>query len=70
MSCWGAPADLKGGVESLQKYELPTPIISKPREVLVKVSAASLNPLDINMLGETLRASMENLADISEPQVL
>lgn len=36
------------------KYDictLPTPIISKPDEILIKVHAASINPIDVKTAG-------------------
>ena len=61
MKCWGSPSNLKGGVEALKQYNVPTPAMMRPSDVLVKVEAASLNPLDIAMLGwKELKLSYKN----------
>ncbi|KAK0178199.1 hypothetical protein PV328_002173 [Microctonus aethiopoides] len=39
-----------GGIEQLQLANVRLPTISKPTEVLVKVDAASVNPIDIAMI--------------------
>lgn len=41
-----------GGLEELQlARNVRTPLITKPNEVLIKVLATSLNPLDLAMIG-------------------
>jgi len=40
-----------GGLEELQKSSVREPTITKPDQVLVKVQAASVNPLDLGMIG-------------------
>ena len=47
MECWGVRG--KGALEALQ---LPVPAITRPKDVLVRVHAASLNPLDTMMIGK------------------
>ena len=37
------------GVENIQMGDLRVPTINSPQDVLIKVNAASLNPLDIRM---------------------
>lgn len=53
-SCMSAWVIDQYGSNDVLKYseEIPTPTVSSPREVLVKVHAASLNPLDIAMRGK------------------
>lgn len=41
-----------GGIEQLQLANVRLPTISKPTEVLVKVDAASVNPIDIAMISK------------------
>ncbi|ENN75892.1 reticulon-4-interacting protein 1, mitochondrial isoform X1 [Dendroctonus ponderosae] len=61
-----------GGVEELQFGGSRVPIISKPDDVLVKVKAASVNPIDAYMLGGYGKTSLQVLRnfEIEFPLIL
>lgn len=52
-SCMSAWVIDQYGTNEVLKYteEIPMPIVSSPSEVMIKVHAASLNPLDVSMRG-------------------
>ncbi|XP_054474145.1 reticulon-4-interacting protein 1 homolog, mitochondrial-like [Anoplopoma fimbria] len=52
-SCMSAWVIDQYGTNGVMKYteEIPVPTVSSPSEVMIKVHAASLNPLDISMRG-------------------
>ena len=57
MSAWQVTSFADGGKIELFK-NVPTPIITHPRHVIVKVAYASVNPLDVEMIREcTLNGS-------------
>lgn len=51
MWSWGVRRSDPYGVEALERLEMATPILTDPSEVLVEVHAASLNPIDVAVLG-------------------
>ena len=54
------------GVENIQMGDLRVPTINSPQDVLIKVNAASLNPLDIRMsngYGKEILGRMNQLID-------
>ncbi|KAL7387835.1 hypothetical protein ABVT39_002269 [Epinephelus coioides] len=52
-SCMSAWVIDQYGTNEVLKYteEIPMPVVSSPSEVMIKVHAASLNPLDVSMRG-------------------
>lgn len=52
MSCWQIHS--YGNMDELQLQHTRIPIISNPNDVLIKVNAASVNPLDVAMVGKRI----------------
>jgi len=49
MKAW--QIDSFGSLEKLQKRNAPKPVITRPNDILVRVTASSVNPLDVAMIG-------------------
>lgn len=63
MSAW--LIDQYGSNEVLKfSEETPAPTVSSPNEVMVKVHATSLNPLDIAMRGKWKRKQMSSYKNL------
>lgn len=52
MQAWNIHA--YGDLEQLKLSNIRTPVITKPMDVLVKVEASSINPIDIAMISKLL----------------
>lgn len=48
---------------------LPVPAISKPNELLIKVHAASINPVDVKMASPQIGAIMDSKAFVPDPLI-
>lgn len=66
MSAW--LIDQYGSNEVLKfSDETPAPTVNSPNEVMVKVHATSLNPLDIAMRGKWKRKEMHSSRSLDTP---
>lgn len=43
-----------GGLDELKLQPVSIPALTKPSEVLIKVTSASINPIDLAMMGKIL----------------
>ena len=51
-----------GDLKDLQLYpSAKIPVLTKPNQVLIKVAAASVNPIDTAMLGNTLHSTLDTV---------